>query len=171
MPAAFIPICAYQGKLLGSTRPELNFTPCDLFEPNLLQNQLCYSLNFTKTKRWTTKSGSENGLLLVIDQEASLTEEKKHEDRVSKLEQALTESFGQVFIHTLSRFKDFRAGSYMLNSLKKMKGTTQFLQLTNEKKECQIETFEKCEQRKLLERITQQCHYVPWVLSSDFKVK
>ena len=171
MPAAFIPICAYQGNLLGSTRPELNFTPCDLFEPTLLQNQLCYSLNFTKTKRWTTKSNIDNGLLLVIDREASLTEEKKHKEMIGRLEQALTDSFGRVYIHTLSHFKGFRDGSYMLNSLKKMKGTTQFLELTNEKKECQIETFEKCEQRKLLEKITQQCHCVPWLMSSGVKVK
>ena len=116
-------------------------------------------------------SGSENGLLLVIDREASLTEEKKHEEGVGKSGQALTDSFGMVFIHTLSQFKGTRAGNFVLDSLKKMKGTKSFLELTNEKKECQVETFEKCEQRKLLEKIIKQCHCVPWLVSSGVKVK
>ena len=164
MPAAFIPICAYQGHLLGVTSPELNFTACDLFEPTLVQNQLCYSLNFTKTKNWKTKTTSENGLLLVIDGESSLTEGKTV-DASSE-----SESFGRFFIHTLSHFNDTRSGDYVLDSLKKMTGTKQFLGLTDEKKECQVEVFEICEQRKFLEKITQQCCCVPWIMNTGFKV-
>ena len=161
MPAAFIPICAYQGHLLGTTSPELKFTACDLFQPTLVQNQLCYSLNFTKTENWKTKTTGENGLLLVIDREASLTEVDVSSE---------SESFGRFFIHTLSHFNDTRSGSYVLDSLKKMMGTKQFLGLTNKKKECQVEVFEKCEQKKFLEKITQQCRCVPWVMNTGFKV-
>ena len=172
MPAAFIPICAYQENLIGSTRPELKFTACDLFEPTLVQSQLCYSLNFTKMKHWKTKQNIENGLLLVIDQETSLMEQREEKESIDNAGQASTHSgsFGKLFIHTLSHFYDNRAGTYVLSSLKQMMGTKQFLGLTDEKKACQVEAFEECQRRNLLEKITEQCHCVPWLMSSGIEV-
>ena len=166
MPGAFIPICAYQGNLLGVTSPELNFTACDLFEPTLVQNQLCYSLNLTKTKNWTTKENNGNALILVIDQEASMTLEREGEESIDHD----SGSFGKLFIDTLSHFHDVRSGTYVLSSLKQLMGTTQFLELTDKEKECQIEPFEECQRRNLLKKITQQCHCVPWLMSNGFKV-
>ena len=115
---------------------------------------------FIATKNWKTKSSSKNGLLLVIDRESSL--------QVDTLSES--ENFGKFFIHTLSHFNGTRSGSYVLDSLKRMTGTKQFLGLTNEMKECQVEDFEKCEQRIFLEKATQECNCIPWLMTSSFKV-
>ena len=75
MPAAFIPICAYQGQFLGSTRAGVNFTICDLFQPKLVGKNLCYSLNPQKMQEWKSKPDRGKGLLLVIDPGVSLVEQ------------------------------------------------------------------------------------------------
>ena len=171
MPAAFIPICAYQGKFLGSTRPGVNFTICDLFQPKLVENNLCYSLNPQKIKKWKTKPNHENGLLLVIDPGVSLSEENNRQ-MAGSLDKTQSDSdfFGGVFIHTLSHFHDARAGTYILQSLKKMIGTTQFLGLPNNQKECQIETFEECVGKRFLDNVQNECGCIPWAMSSGGKV-
>lgn len=151
VPAAFIPICAYQGELLGIESPEFNFTACDLFEPTLVMDQLCYTLNSTKTKNWRSEPNTENGLVLVIDPQES-------------------EDFGKLFIHTLSRFHADQAGSYKLTSLKWMTGTSQFLRLDDETKECQDQTFEKCRQKLFTKKITEHCGCVSWSMKGFDKV-
>ena len=131
MPSAFIPICAYQGRFLGSNRPGANFTICDLFQPKLVDKNLCYALNPQKMTKWTTKPNRQNGLLLVIDPGVSLVEQKGNGQMTGSNAKPENDSdiFGGVFIHTLSHFHDVRAGTYILQSLKKMTGTTTFLGL------------------------------------------
>ena len=171
MPAAFIPICAYQGKFLGSTRSSVNFTICDLFQPELVDKQMCYSLNPQKTKEWKTKPNLENGLLLIIDPEVSLVGQSNGQISGSNDKpQNDSDIFGGVFFHTLSHFYDVRAGTYILQSLKKMTGTTNFLQLPNNKKECQIEIYEECVQRRFKENVLKTCGCVPWSMASSKKV-
>ena len=156
MPAAFIPICAYQGQLLGKTSPEFNFTACDLFEPTLVKDQLCYSLNSTKMKNWKTKPNSENGLALVIDPEASLTG---------------SGGFGSFTIHTLSGFHADQPGTYKLTSLKWMTGTSKFMGLDDQTKECQVEASEKCKQSQFFTKVRAECGCIPWAMRTFVKVK
>ena len=163
MPSAFIPICAYQGNFLGSTRSGLNFTICDLFQPKLVDKNLCYSLNLQKMKKWTTKPNRGNALLLVIDPGVSMVEQMSGSN--VRPENA-SDIFGGVFIHTLSHFHDVRAGTYILQSLKKMTGTAQFLGLPNNQKECQIESYEHCIGRRFLEGVQKECGCIPWAMSS-----
>ena len=170
-PAAFIPICAYQGKFLGSTRSSVNFTICDLFQSRLVDKQMCYSLNPQKTKDWKTKPNLENGLLLVVDPGVSLFEQNNgqmfgNNDKP----QNDSDIFGGVYFHTLSHFHDVRAGTYILQSLKKMTGTTAFLGLSNNKKECQIEIYEECVERRFKENVLKTCGCVPWSMASGVKV-
>ena len=167
MPSAFIPICAYQGRFLGSTRPGVNFTICDLFQPKLVDNHICYSLNPQKTKKWKTKPNRGNGLLLVIDPGVSLVEHMAGSDDKPQND---SDAFGGIFIHTLSHFHDYRAGTYNLQSLKKMTGTAQFLGLPNNQKECQTEMYEECVERRFKENVLKTCGCVPWLMASGKKV-
>lgn len=171
MPAAFIPICAFQGKLLGSTRSSVNFTICDLFQPKLVYKQMCYSLNPQKTKEWKTKPNLENGLLLVIDPGVSLVEQNNGEISGSNDKpQNDSDIFGGIFFHTLSYFHDVRAGTYILQSLKKMTGTTTFLGLPNDQKDCSTEMYDQCVERRFKENVQKACRCVPWSMASGEKV-
>ena len=40
MPKALVPLCSYQGTMLGKKLG--NFTFCDKFKPRVLNGQLCY---------------------------------------------------------------------------------------------------------------------------------
>ena len=171
MPAAFIPICAYQGKFIGSTRSGVNFTICDLFQPKLVDKHVCYSLNLQKMKTWKTEPDRRNGLLLVIDPGVSLVELYNGQMTESNAKpQNYSNMFGGVFIHTLSNFHDVRTGTYILHSLKKMTGTTSFLGLPNDQKECQNEKYEQCVENRFRENVQNECGCVPWSMGVGKKV-
>ena len=171
MPASFIPFCAYQGKFLGSTRSGVNFTICDLFQPKLVDTQLCYSLNPQKMQQWKTNPDRGNGLLLVIDPGVSLVEENNRQmTRSSAKPQNDLDIIGGVFIDTLSHFQDDRAGTFIMQSLKKMTGTTSFLGLPNDQKECQTEPFEQCFEKRFRENVQNECGCLPWSMGSGRRV-
>ena len=171
MPAAFIPICAYQGKFLGSTRSGVNFTICDLFQPKLVDKQLCYSLNPQKMQEWKTKPDRRNGLLLVIDPGVSLVKQSNGQLTGSNVKPRNgSDIFGGVFIHTLYHFHDDRAGTFIIQSLKKMTGTTSFLGLPDEQKECQTEKYEHCVEKRFRENVQNECGCVPWSMGSGKRV-
>ena len=72
----------------------------------------------------------------------------------SKLNMASTkgeEGSVRVYLHTLAKFRDHKSGSYVLRSLKKMKGTQKFLEFPESKKKCQGSCFEACQTTALLE--------------------
>ena len=60
---------------------------------------------------------------------------------------------GGIFIHTLSHFHNDRAGTYILQSLKKMTGTKAFLGLPNDQKECQTEKYQQCVEKIFRENV------------------
>ena len=176
MPAAFIPICRYQGKFLGSTMPGVDFTICDIFQPTLVGNHLCFSLNTTKIKKLRTEPNQRNGLLLVIDSgdsplplpvASAIASLLNNGHKSEKRKQNGSQLLGRIFINTLSHFQDNRAGTYILQGLKKMTGTSNFLELSNDKKGCQIEPFEQCVQRRFLEQVHKKCRCLPWLMSND----
>ena len=71
-------------------------------------------------------------------------------------------STGKVYVHLLSPFEGSAEGSYSLKSVKKIKGTTDFLDMPKTDRECVHETIETCVKRKLLE----ECHCAPWELAN-----
>ena len=56
------------------------------------------------------------------------------------------------------------ACSYKMTTLKKMTGTDSFLGLSDDVKDCQIESKERCKNRKLFEKTQQMCGCLPWAL-------
>ena len=72
MPAALIPFCAYRGDLaaLGEPVGGLEFPVCNMFQPTILDGQLCYSLNVSSvvsTAENKTESGKKKGILFAVD--------------------------------------------------------------------------------------------------------
>ena len=62
-----------------------------------------------------------------------------------------------VHINTLSSFKGFGGGTYKMTAVKKMTVSDDFLKMTPEDRKCNVEPYEDCRTRKLLE----QCNCVP----------
>ena len=177
LPSALVPLCAYQGQVLGPDMPGYNFSYCDLFEPDVLEGKLCYSMNLTKLSHGfaETKMGKSQGLLLVIDAAAvlnqpnknSLTDIIKQNIGKQKVDNRHDIEAAEMHIQTLEKIKDSRAGFYALTSLKKITGTESFLDLPDHQKHCQLETFENCRAKRYLEEVRTRCQCVPWTLGTN----
>ena len=170
--SAFIPFCAFEGQLNISESisrlPNLSFPICHLFVPTSLDGQLCYKIQVNRTTK-----GSENreGLVLILDmnEDMSLPVDSPNntmnkEDDPSYFSMNLMANTNQksakIHIKTLSSFKAFGSGSYKMTSVKKLKGTSDFLAMPDEYKKCNLEEYEECRRRSLFEN----CQCVPWEL-------
>ena len=149
-PAALIPLCAYQTNmtLLGQNRLDINFPVCTSFKPIVLGGQLCHSLNLNTQKVVKkSQSGKTNGIFLIIDAEGDINIKKKTSSQVSKLGLLKIEDVfdieknPKIYMNSLASFTAFRSGEYALSGLKRISGTTKFLELSDDAKDCQIETF------------------------------
>ena len=191
LPAALVPFCAYKTSAMGKRRSDLAFIACDKLQPTLLNGQRCYSLNKSSIEKGETKTGVNNGFLMIIDpgNHIGATDDSAHEkseksngevlpeDKYSSLdlEQANEESpSGKIFIDILSYFSSYKAGSYALTGLKKMTGTKSFISKIPENvRNCQVESYVDCRTRKYYEEWKSQCKCVPWSssLSSSKEVR
>ena len=170
--SAFIPFCAFEGQLgiseSISRLPNLSFPICHLFVPTSLDGQLCYKIQVNRTTK-----GSENreGLVLILDmnEDMSLPVDSPNntmnkEDDPSYFSMNLMANTNQksakIHIKTLSSFKAFGSGSYKMTSVKKLKGTKDFLAMSTEDKRCSLKDYEECRKRSLFEK----CQCVPWEL-------
>ena len=154
MPSALIPFCQFPSESLGKTIPGSRFLACDSFEPYIIDGRLCYSLK-DQLKR-PTKQGKKNGLVLMIDPGKTMDEESS--------------SF-ELYLHTLSGFSGSSEGSYAMDSLKQMTGTTGFMSLPDDQKRCQIELFEDCRRSKLVGQLQETCGCIPWAIANDKHTK
>ena len=156
-----------------------DFIACDKFHPTLLDGQLCYSLNKSSIEKGETKTGERNGIFLVIDPgnyvgpvTAAPKRSKRSdlglwvEDNFASLDlQQSNEGSpsGRIYIDILSRYSNFKPGSYSLTGLKKMTGTESFISKIPEKvRNCQVESFVECRTQKYYEEWKKQCNCVPW---------
>ena len=153
LPAALIPLCSYQGEMLGKEME--GFVACDKFQPTVLEGQRCYSLDLAKVGVGKSKAGKMKGLELVLDSNTPGNEDG---------------NVARIYLGILSPFTDYRNGSYAMSALKKMTGTDGFLGLPDSAKKCQLETFEECNSRKYVEKISTSCHCTPWALQEKPEV-
>lgn len=174
-PGALIPFCAYARNLstLGRRIAGLDFPVCDKFQPTILDGQVCYVLNVEAANpllQGTTENGMEKGLLLALHMNADLEGEDSDakEEWVNKdiFETEASDLGNTAIVHltTLDRFSITKPGKYAMASLKKMTGTSDFLDLSDNVKDCQIEAQERCYNRRYIEELQNQCNCLPWSL-------
>ena len=112
-------------------------TYCDKFEPTTLEGQICYSLDVRKFERKDTKLGKKGGLFLLLDPYPypinSTNVKNAGNDQ---------ESF-KVYIHTLAGHTAFTPGVYALHTLKRMTGKSNFYEIPDSQKECQVHSRER----------------------------
>ena len=152
-----------------SLLPHLSFPTCQAFTPTSLDGQLCYKLQVNKT---TKGSDNREGLLLILDMNEDMSfpfgssnnsiGNTDHNKFSSNLMTGDNENSAKIHIKTLSGFKSFGPGSYRMTSVKKLKGTKDFLGMSQVDRKCSLEDFEDCRRKALFEK----CKCVPWELGS-----
>ena len=150
LPAALIPFCSYQNQTtnLSQMSKEIPFPACSRFEPEILNGQLCYSLDVAKHTNLKTRPGEKHGLLLMIDSTGFMSQ-----DVDNKVE---------IHLNTLGRFRGEGEGRYYLSALKKMTATKNFLELSDQLKGCRNEGYQECHERQYRLAVQQECECLPW---------
>ena len=69
-------------------------------------------------------------------------------------------SSAKIAINTLSQYTGFGGGIYKLTDVKRMTAKEDFLKMELKDRNCEVELYEDCRTRKLLE----ECNCVPWEL-------
>ena len=176
MPSAFIPFCAYKTSLksMGEYVDHLKFPICRNFTPTLLNGELCYTVNLASfiSEETKTEEGRDGELMLLLDYNLERSVQAKslqtnEADETDKISLENVQGFGEaepqarIYIHTLTGFTGFGAGSYVMSSLKHITTTNNFLGLSEETRSCQIEGTAMCRSRDYLERGTNGCGCVP----------
>ena len=133
-----------------------------MFEPTILEGQLCYSLDIAKLGEKGTKSGKSNGLFLLLDPNPYQLNAIEKNVRGSRKG---GQSF-KVFIHTLSQFSILGPGSYGMSTLKRMTGTESFKQLPVHQKKCLVHNREECQTQKYMDQVHSKCKCIPWALQT-----
>ena len=171
--SAFIPFCAFEGELMISDelswQQNMPFPSCQSFTPISLDGQLCYKLQVNKT---TKGSDNREGLLLILDMnEDMLFPFDSQIDTMkimnptlfsSNLMTSVNLNSAKIHIKTLHGFTSLNPGSYRMTSVKKLKGTKDFLGMSQVDRKCSLEDFEDCKRKALFEK----CKCVPWELGS-----
>ena len=121
--------------------------------------------------------GKRNELMLLLDynddlslhvmptgeSNGKLSKEKMNFDRA--IDRIQSES-AKIHINALSPYVGFGGGSYQITDVKRMTATEDFLNMPLKDRNCEVELYENCRTRKLLE----ECNCVPWEVPG-FKVK
>ena len=128
-----------------------------MFEPTILEGQLCYSLDVKSTVKKPTKTGKHSGLLLLIDPNPYPTQSTYNTAKYTF----------KVYIHTLAQHTAFGPGAYAMHTLKKMTGTTSFYQMPDSQKKCQVHSREECQTEIFLNQVRNSCSCVPWALTTE----
>ena len=167
--SAFIPFCAYKTDLNFSKNalnlPGITFPICSHFLPTILEGQLCHKV----TLNTTSGQGKRNELMLLLDYNEDLslhTSESKERKAVFSKDtlnldtavESIQEVSSKVHINTLSPYVGFGGGIYMMTAIKRMTAKKDFLKMSLKDRNCEVELYEDCRTRKLL----QQCNCVPW---------
>ena len=168
--SAFIPFCAFETDLNISRNPlvlpGITLPLCSSFLPTILGGQLCYQLTLNKT---SSGQGKRNELMMLLDynedrslQSLSARDEVDKSSRSTLDFDIAVESIqgvdAKIQISTLSPYIGFGGGIYKMTAVKKMIATEDFLNMPLEDRKCEVELYEDCRTRKLVE----ECNCVPW---------
>ena len=167
--SAFIPFCAYKTNLSITENtlamPGIDFPLCSSFLPTILEGQRYYKLKLNKT----SGQGKKNELMLLLDynEDRSLQTSSNKRSVLEQADETLNfdtsvESIqgvsAKVQINTLSPYTGFGGGIYTMTVVKRISAKEDFLGMSSIDRHCEIETFEECRTRKLI----QECNCLPW---------
>ena len=112
----------------------------------------------------TSGIGKENELMLIIDlNEDRSLQESSNETHAFRGPQF---SWAKIHINTPYPYINFGSGTYQMTDVKRMTAKEDFLKMPLKDRNCEVELYEDCRTRKLLE----ECNCVPWEMA-NFLVK
>ena len=167
--SAFIPFCAHKTDLNISrnsfTMAGITFPVCSAFLPTILEGQLCFKLTLNES----SGQGKRNELMLILDYNTDLSlqtlvhnsaDAKSSKDTINfdTAVESIQDQLAKVHINTLTPFVGFGGGIYMMTGIKRMTAKSDFLEMPFNEKNCEVELYEDCKTKKLLE----ECKCVPW---------
>ena len=164
--SALIPFCAFKSDPAISENPRwiqgLSFPGCSSFQPTILEGQLCYKLQLNRT----SGVGKRNQLMLLLDYNEDLSIQpplNRSRPLLNPLSLDMENSGDEedmkakVQVNTLSPIIGFGGGSFKLTDVKRMTTSDDFLKMSLDERECEVELYEDCRTRNLL----QECGCVP----------
>ena len=145
--------------------PGITFPLCSSLSPTLLEGQLCYKLELNMK----SGPGRGNQLMLVLDynedrslQTSSNEADHDHDSANRETMNLDTTHAGRrtakIHFQTLSPHVHFGGGICFMTDVKRMTATKDFLKMSSKERNCEVEIYEDCRTRKLLEK----CNCVPW---------
>ena len=147
--------------MVGLKMPNMTFPVCNVSKPTVYEGRLCYKIDVEKRSRQTVYEGKESGLMLLIDvnSEKSMDIKTQDEDIGNKSvadvylgrTRMKNKNLASIHIGTLAQYTGHGSGDYALTALKQMKGTKNFLAWPQDKRDCDLEKYEKCQIRGFLE--------------------
>ena len=157
--SAFIPFCAFPTAVIAELRPNISFPICTSFQPTILDGQLCYKLQVNTT----SGKGKKNELVLLLDYHEDLSMHYSYEneddmDPVITLDlnfdavESRQKNEAKIQINTLSSDMYFGEGTYKISVVKKMTAKSAFLEMPMKDRNCQLQPFEECRTKALLEK-------------------
>ena len=157
-PSALVPFCSYQGTFLGHEMHEIgNITVCDKFQPIVIENHLCYSLDMSKLDKKPSKSGKSRGLFLLVDSNPYQLNTPKNDFGKTRADTSF-----KMYVHTLEQYSAQESGSYGMNALKHLTGTKSFKELPIKQRECLVHNRDECQNQKFLGEVQKSCKCTPW---------
>ena len=109
------------------------------------------------------QSGKANGLFLLIDSSPFRLTRPDNK----KAEFDIRDQSFKMTIHTLAPFTTFRPGSFKMNALKKMTGTSSFEKLPDKQKKCSVRIRAECQTQKYLAAVRKHCNCTLWALAAS----
>jgi len=180
--SAFIPFCAYKTKLnFSENSPALNgtnFPLCTSFVPTILEGQYCYNIAVSKD----SGTGKENELMLLLDYNEDRSLQVSSNTSNMTISSNKTHNFGtavasiqgasaKVQINTLSPYTGFGGGIYKMTDVKRMIAKEDFFKMSFKDRNCEVELYEDCKTRRLLERCMQLCSLEAVWVSGKYSAK
>ena len=74
----------------------------------------------------------------------------------------------KVYIHTLSPFTAYGPGAFAMSTLKRMTGTTSFMELPENRKKCAVHNRQEC-QTVQADQSAVYCNFPVFILRGDLK--
>ena len=167
--SSFIPFCAFKSNLILSRNPlwfsNISFPLCSSFKPTMLEGQLCHKIELNGK----ADTGRVNELMMLLDynEDRWLVSRFKNEATFDSshittlnLDPAgdIQQDKAKIIIDSLSSDSvGFGGGSYKMITVKRMTATPAFLDMYREDRKCDIERFQDCRTRNLLNA----CNCIP----------
>ena len=160
--------------LLGREYKNFSLPLCSVFQPRLLNGQLCYSVDVNKVSGLDAfEQGPNNGLTLFIDynDERMIDINDGFGKKGTKFKTNIHDHHQyqkvKIYMNTLKPFIGYGPGNYEMSAIKIMDTTEDFVSLPEDVRGCQMQyTTMNCQLEDYMQQAAEICRCSPISLLS-----